>query len=151
MWPEGPILSISPLLNNKISIIMFVFFFKSCLLKVFHVTTIFFTLTSAKFSSFANFTKFLCCQFKYFLMARHWLQVPAGLAHSMGLQHSHRSGLRNCCKARRQICFDCQAAALVRDSRPHTAQAESATLLLTSLFQIRAQKAGWLKRRAASA
>lgn len=50
-----------------------------------------------------------------------------------------------------QTCLDCQAAALVGDSRPHSAQSESVTLLLTSLFQIRAKKAGWLKRRSASA
>lgn len=68
-----------------------------------------------------------------------------GFARSMGLQHSHRSGLRNCCKARRQTCFNCRAALFVLGSRPHAEQSESVTLLLTSLFQIRAKNAGWPK------
>lgn len=66
-----------------------------------------------------------------------------GVARSLGPQHSRRSGLRNCFKARHQSRFDCRAALFVLGSRPHAEQSESVTLLLTSLFQIRAKTARW--------
>lgn len=92
----------------------------------------------------------ICGQFEWFWWLGTGYRYLRGFAHSMGLQHPHHSGLQNCCKARRQT-FDCHAVALVRHSRPHTAQPESVTLLLTSLFQIRAKKAGWLTCSSASA
>lgn len=92
----------------------------------------------------------VCGRLEWFWWLGTGCRYLRGFAHSMGVQHSHRSGLQNCCKARCQT-FDCHAVALVRHGRPHTARAESVTLLLTSLFQIRAKKAGWLTCSSASA
>lgn len=152
MWPEGPILSISSFLNEKVSIIVVVFFsVASSWFFALPVTTIFLPSRLPNFLHLPTSLGSMLPVRVFFWWLATGYRYLRGSAHSMGLQHSHRSGLWNCCKARRQTCFDCQAAALVRDNRRHTAQAESVTLSLTSLFQIRAKKAGWLKHRSAPA